>query len=108
MNASVTQRPRARLDLLEQFVYFGEQAGVELAERYLEAVEQTCLQLVRTPQIGREYDATIPRLEGIRRFPVSGFEQYLIFYLPQQDGMEVIRVLHGARDIAGIFAEREA
>src|SRR5438309_269259 len=38
----VTQRPRARLDLLEQFVYFGEHGGVELAERYLSAVETTC------------------------------------------------------------------
>ena len=34
MIPAVTQRPRARLDLLEQFVYFGEQASVELAERY--------------------------------------------------------------------------
>ena len=37
----VTQRPRARLDLLEQFVYFGEQASVEVAERYLAAVDAT-------------------------------------------------------------------
>lgn len=28
-----TQRPRARVDTLEQFVYFGEQAPVESAER---------------------------------------------------------------------------
>ena len=34
MTPPVTQRPRARLDLLEQFVYFGEHADVELAERY--------------------------------------------------------------------------
>jgi hypothetical protein len=31
MIPAVTQRPRARLDLLEQFVYFGEQASVQLA-----------------------------------------------------------------------------
>ena len=30
----VTHRPRARLDLLEQFVYLGEQAGVDAAERF--------------------------------------------------------------------------
>jgi hypothetical protein len=30
MSAAVTQRPRARLDLLEQFFYFGEHAGVKL------------------------------------------------------------------------------
>lgn len=27
---AITQRPRARLDLLKQFVYLGEQAGVGL------------------------------------------------------------------------------
>ena len=42
MTEPVTQRPRARLDLLEQFVYLGEQAGVGVAERYFAAVEETC------------------------------------------------------------------
>jgi hypothetical protein len=32
---SVTQRPRARIDLMEQFVYFGGEENIELAERYL-------------------------------------------------------------------------
>jgi plasmid stabilization system protein ParE len=40
MTAAVTHRPRARLDLLEQFVYLGEEAGVEVAERYLAAVRE--------------------------------------------------------------------
>jgi plasmid stabilization system protein ParE len=57
MISPVTQRPRARLDLLEQFVYFGEQAGVDLAERYFAAVEATCLQLVDQPQLGVFYDS---------------------------------------------------
>jgi len=52
MISSVTQRPRARLDLLEQFVYFGEQGGTELAERYFAAVEATCLQLAGHPYRG--------------------------------------------------------
>lgn len=34
MIPAVTQRPRARMDLLEQFVYFGETADAALAERY--------------------------------------------------------------------------
>jgi plasmid stabilization system protein ParE len=46
MISAVTQRPRARLDLLEKFVHFGEQDGVELAERYIAAVDATCLRLV--------------------------------------------------------------
>jgi hypothetical protein len=45
----VTQRPQARLDLLEQFVYFGDQASVELAERYFAAVDATRNRAVERP-----------------------------------------------------------
>ncbi len=87
MTPAVTPRPRARLDLLEQFVYFGEQDGVELAEPL--------------------YDSGIRRLKGLRRAPVRGFESHLVFYLPPEAGIDLIRVLHGARDIDNIFAEEE-
>ena len=53
----VTQRPRARIDLLEQFVYFGEAESVELAERYFAAVDETCALLVKQPRIGGSYDS---------------------------------------------------
>jgi plasmid stabilization system protein ParE len=61
MISPVTQRPRARLDLLEQFVYFGEQANVELAERYFAAVDETCRQLVNIQRWGL---STIRGLRG--------------------------------------------
>jgi plasmid stabilization system protein ParE len=83
MISAVTQRPRARLDILEQFVHFGEQESVVLAERYLAAVEATS------------------------RFRVKGFESYLVFYLPLEAGIDVVRVLHGARDIDRVFAQEE-
>jgi toxin ParE1/3/4 len=103
----VIQRPRARLDLLEQFVYFGEQAGVELAERYFAAVDATCRQLVDHPQSGVLYDFGIARLKGLRRLPIKGFENYLRFYLPHSNGIDVIRVFHAARDIDNLFAQKE-
>ena len=107
MTPHVTHRPRARLDLLDQFVYFGEQAGVELAERYFAAINETCLQLARHPKSGTFYDSGIARLDGLRRLFVRGFDKYIIFYLPLENGIEVIRVLHGARDIDSLFAEEE-
>jgi plasmid stabilization system protein ParE len=61
MISPVTQRPRARLDLLEQFVYFGEQDSVELAERYLAAIDATCLRLVDHPRSGVVYESGIAR-----------------------------------------------
>ncbi len=104
----VTLRPRARLDLLEQFVYFGEQDSIELAERYFAAVNETCLQLLKHPLSGTLYDSGIARLGGMRRLPVKEFGKYLILYLPRTGGIDVIRVLHAARDIDGLFVKEES
>jgi toxin ParE1/3/4 len=41
----------------------------------------------------------------LRSFPVSRFRAYQVFYRPIRGGIEVLRVLHGARDIHGILAE---
>ena len=108
MTEPVTQRPRARLDLLEQFVYFGETASVELAERYFAAVEETCGRLVAQRQSGAPYYSGIERLGGLRRVPVAGFKNYLLFYMPRKGGIDVVRVLHAARDIKSIFDSEES
>ena len=54
------------------------------------------------------YDSGVAGLKGLRRFPVKGFENYLLFYLPHQTGIDVIRVFHGARHIDNLFAQEEA
>jgi toxin ParE1/3/4 len=104
---SVSLRPRARLDLLEQFVYFDEHADVSLAERYHVAVDATFAHLADHPKSGSLYDCGIAGLKGLRRFLVKGFDNYLIFYLPQKNGIHVIRILHGARDIDRLLADEE-
>jgi toxin ParE1/3/4 len=38
-------------------------------------------------------------LRLIRRWPVKGFENWLIFYQARRDGAEIVHVIHGARDI---------
>lgn len=40
----------------------------------------------------------------IRSFPVG---RYVIFYLPLPKGIEVVRVLHGSRDVGAILQEEE-
>jgi toxin ParE1/3/4 len=57
--------------------------------------------------VRREYRR--PDLQGMRMWPVLGFRNYLIFYQATEDQLEIIRVLHSARNIATIFdAEGEA
>lgn len=67
MSRGYTYRPRARLDLLEQFVYLAEEASIEVAERYHAAVDQTCRLLARQPHSGTPYDSGVPHLAGMRR-----------------------------------------
>jgi len=38
----------------------------------------------------------------MRSFP---FGRYVIFYVPLEDGIDVVRVLHSARDIDAVFDE---
>jgi toxin ParE1/3/4 len=108
MSRSIGFRPRARLDLMEQFSCLADRATPEMAERYLTAVDRTCARLSNHPLSGTPYDSGMARLEGMRRVPVSGFTAYLLFYVPRASGIDVVRVLHSARDIEGLFAQDEA
>lgn len=48
---------------------------------------------------------TNSRLDGVRSWPIRHFMNYLIFYRPIDGGVEVLRILHGARDIERIFRD---
>jgi toxin ParE1/3/4 len=39
-----------------------------------------------------------PKLAGLRKWQVSGFEKILIFYLPSAGRVSIVRVLHAAQD----------
>jgi toxin ParE1/3/4 len=39
-----------------------------------------------------------PKLTGLRKWQVSGFENVLIFYMPRGAGVSIVRVLHASRD----------
>jgi len=82
MKRTFTFRPRARLDLLEQFLYLAQEATVAVAERYFTAVDRTCARLAEQPYSAALYDSGVARLEGTRRAPVSGFTAYLVFTCP--------------------------
>ncbi|MGH9675654.1 MAG: type II toxin-antitoxin system RelE/ParE family toxin, partial [Candidatus Acidiferrum sp.] len=53
--------PRARHDLLEQFVYLDEQGDEETARRYFDAVRITATTLVKHPFSGAFFKASAPR-----------------------------------------------
>lgn len=75
------------------------------ALRFLDAAEATFRLLAASPHIGTRYDPDLPALADLRFLPISRFKNDLVFYRPLADGIEVIRVLHGARDIHSILIE---
>jgi toxin ParE1/3/4 len=94
----------ATRDLAEQADYLWGRSP-RSAERFTAAVQQTFQMLLRTPGLGRPRDYGIPELAGMRMKPVVRFKSHLIFYRPTEYGIEIIRVLHAARDIESLFRE---
>jgi toxin ParE1/3/4 len=87
--------PLARNDLQDIKVYIS-QDNPKTAAQYLGILKQKCDILAQTPTIGvcrEEYC-------NLYKFPV---DKYLIFYRITASGIEVIRILHGARDIQSIL-----
>lgn len=70
-----------------------------MALRFLDAVELTLRTLARHPELGRTRAFRHAWLRGVRSFPVIGFEKHLVLYRPTADGIEVLRLLHGAREM---------
>lgn len=96
--ATVYLQDAAREDLIEHAVYLAIEAGQGIAERFLENAEKSFALLAGQPQMGAPLSFKDPRLEGMRKWSISGFDNHLIFYLPRPDGVAIVRVLHGASD----------
>jgi len=105
MSKTIHRRQRARQDLVDIFRYYAREAGFRVAQRFFAQAEPTFTRLAGMPGMGTHYEHDHPALAGVRFFPVSRFRKYLVFYRSVADGIEIVRVLHGARDIATILAE---
>ena len=88
--------PRAEQDLIDIWDFIA-QDDIDAADRVRDDIEQKCETLAQTPGMGRARDELVPSL---RSFPVG---KYVIFYRPIEDGIEIARILHGARDLKSIF-----
>jgi len=95
---SIHKRASARRDLVENYVYLAENAGIETAERFLTNAGRSFADLAKHPGMGAPLSLRSPRMAGLRKWQVSGFERMLIFYLPRASGVSIVRVLHAAQD----------
>ena len=75
----------------------------EEADRFLTAAEESFDLLRRHAHIGRLRSFSVL---GVRSWVIPDFENYLIFYLPTGTEVQILAVLHGARDLASALAQR--
>ena len=94
----------ARNDLIEHYVFIGRD-NPDAAERFLDSAEQTFERLAGMPRSGRPWRSPNRRLAGLRVVPIADFSNYLVFYRPEDNGITIVRVLHGARDIDRVLDE---
>jgi toxin ParE1/3/4 len=90
---------RAVTDIEEISDHIAED-NLEAAIRFIEELERTLSQLADIPHIGYHRFFSDSEFDQIRVFPVSRrFKNYLIIYEPTEEGIDVLRVMHGAQDI---------
>lgn len=83
-------------DLDAIWLYIAEDSPVN-ADRFIGRLYDAFLALAYAPHIGASRFNLAPNL---RMFPVR---EYLIFYHPIEDGVEIVRVLHGRQRITSDF-----
>jgi toxin ParE1/3/4 len=94
----VLRRPQAGADIAEIWDFIAEDS-LEQADRWVDRLDEKLQLLAGQPLMGRGR----PELAaGLRSMP---FGRYVIFYLPLGDGIDVVRILHSARDVDAIFDE---
>ncbi len=93
--------PKADVDLDNQFNFIAHD-NLDAAQRFLAAAQDAFTRLNRMPELG-----VLAHFENIRFWPIAHFRNHLIFYRPISDGIEIVRVLDGARDWHRVLEEDE-
>jgi toxin ParE1/3/4 len=79
--------------------------NIDAADRFLESAQSTFQELAQMPRTGVSRKFSHERLSSLRSFRVKDFSNYLIFYEPLSDGINVFHVLHGARNLEQFFED---
>jgi len=94
--ARIARSKPARLDTADIWQYIAEDNPIA-ADKLIELFDKKLKLAAESPGLGRPRDDLMPGLRSIR------VSKYLLFYRSVPDGIELIRVLHGARDLPRLF-----
>lgn len=94
----VQRTAQADEDLIQIWLYIARD-NPKAADDTLGKIEKTALNLAHNPDIGT---LRTDIAENFRYFPM---DRYLLFYRKIESGIELVRVIHSARDLKNIFKQ---
>jgi toxin ParE1/3/4 len=106
VSARYVVRPKADQDLDDQAYYLATQVNPEVGHKFLLAAHETFSLLATQPEMGWNCRLKDPGVGSFRVFRVAGFERVLVLYRPRPHGVEILRVVHGSRNLQA-FLRRE-
>jgi toxin ParE1/3/4 len=70
----------------------------QAANRLFDQIRQKCKLIANFPSMGKTYEKLAAHLRG---FIV---DDYIVFYYPKENGIDVVRVVSGYRDLEQLFS----
>jgi toxin ParE1/3/4 len=99
---SLVVHPRAELDLIECFEYLAQHSP-SAARRFLDATEASLATINQRPGDGYRYFNDRRPKEDWRYVRLPGFKKHLVIYRITETEVEVVRIVHGSRDLESIL-----
>jgi toxin ParE1/3/4 len=96
---NLIKTPQSKADVAEIWVSIAL-ANVSAADRLVDEIDSALERLCQYPALGRSREDLLP---GLRSLVV---QKYLLFYRIAPEGIELVRVIHGARNLKRQFKRR--
>ena len=96
--ARFTRTAQAEEDLIEIWTYIARD-NLVAADRVLDRIDEVCGLVAINPGLG---PARADLAEGLRYFATGS---YLVIYHQAPGGVEIVRVVHGARHLPSLFRD---
>ena len=101
--------PKADRDIDDIADSLADHGSLRVALRFLVEVHEAFGLIASHPEMGWSCKISHPRLKSARTFRVSArFSEYLIFYQPGDDQIEILRVVSGYQDLVSLFRGEES
>ncbi len=86
---------------LDEICEYIAQNNPNAASKLFDTIRQKCKTVAGFPNMGKSYEKLA---SGLRGFVV---EDYLVFYYPRINGIDIARVVNGYQDLESLFSDSD-